>query len=198
LGNQVALLLNESSGKPRKEDKVKKELKVIGLGVLAICLLVPIYSLAEEAKTDSAATPAASAPKSAHVMWTPAAIKWGEMPPGLPKGAQFTVLAGDPGMAGLFTVRIKMPAGYRVAPHWHPTDEHVTVISGTFNLGMGEKFEKDAMQELPAGGYALLPAEGRHYAWTKSGATVQVSGNGPFAINYVNPEDDPRNAKPEK
>jgi quercetin dioxygenase-like cupin family protein len=131
-------------------------------------------------------------------MVSPEAIKWGEAPAAFRKGAQFAVLAGNPGAPGLFTVRLKFPAGYRVMPHWHPTDEHVTVISGTFKLGMGEKFDKDAMHALPAGGYAVLPAEMRHFAWSETGATVQVSGIGPFAITYVNPEDDPRNEKPGK
>jgi quercetin dioxygenase-like cupin family protein len=88
-------------------------------------------------------------------------------------------------------VRLKMPAGYKIAPHWHPTDEHVTVLAGTFSLGMGDTFDKAAMKDLPAGGYVLLPAEMRHYAMARTAATVQVSGPGPFALNYVNPADDP-------
>ena len=64
--------------------------------------------------------------------------------------------------------RLKMPAGYKINPHWHPTDEHVTVITGTFALGMGEKFDAAAMKDLPAGGYALLPAQMRHYAMSKT------------------------------
>jgi quercetin dioxygenase-like cupin family protein len=88
-------------------------------------------------------------------------------------------------------VRLKMPAGYKIAPHWHPTDEHVTVISGTFALGMGEKFDQKTMKDLPAGGYALLPADMRHFALAKTNSTVQVHGMGPFALTYVNPADDP-------
>jgi hypothetical protein len=84
-----------------------------------------------------------------------------------------------------------MPKGYKIAPHWHPTDEHVTVISGTFALGMGEKFDNAALKSLSAGGYGLMPAEMRHFAMAKSAATVQVHGVGPFALNYVNPADDP-------
>jgi quercetin dioxygenase-like cupin family protein len=131
----------------------------------------------------------ASAP--AHVLTAPAEVKWGEPPPVFEKGAKFAVIAGDPSQSGIYVVRLKMPAGYKIAPHWHPTDEHVTVISGTFALGMGDKFDKRGMKDLPAGGYALLPAEMRHFAYAKTDATVQVHGMGPFALTYVNPADDP-------
>ena len=128
---------------------------------------------------------------AAHVLTTAAEIKWGDPPPIFEKGASFTVMSGDPGQPGLFVVRLKMPAGYKIAPHWHPTDEHVTVLSGTFALGMGETFDKGRMQDLPADGYALLPAEMRHFALAKTEAIVQVHGMGPFALTYVNPADDP-------
>jgi hypothetical protein len=137
-------------------------------------------------------TPLASASPSAHVMLNPVQVKWGEPPPALPKGAKFAVIAGDPGAAGPFTIRLRLPAGYRISPHWHPTDENVTVISGTFSLGMGEKFDRASTTTLSAGGYAVLPGEMRHFAWTRGGATVQVHGTGPFVLNYVNAADDPR------
>jgi quercetin dioxygenase-like cupin family protein len=126
-----------------------------------------------------------------HVLSAPKDLKWGDPPAVFAKGASFTVVSGDPSKEGLFVVRLKMPAGYMIKPHWHPADEHVTVISGTFALGMGEKFDKSAMTELPAGGYALLPAQMRHYAMAKTAATVQVHGIGPFSLTYVNPADDP-------
>lgn len=135
---------------------------------------------------------------SAHVLTTAAEVKWGEPPPVFEKGAKFAVIAGDPSQPGIYVVRLKMPAGYKIAPHWHPTDEHVTVISGTFALGMGEKFDKQALKELPAGGYALLPAQMRHYAYAMTDATVQVHGMGPFALTYVNPADDPSARAPAK
>jgi quercetin dioxygenase-like cupin family protein len=126
-----------------------------------------------------------------HIMVAAADLKWGEPPPVFEKGASFTVVSGDPGKTGMFVVRLRMPAGYKVAPHWHPTDEHVTVLSGKFALGMGDKFDKVAMKELPAGGYALLPADMRHFAMAKTAATVQVEGPGPFVLTYVNPADEP-------
>ena len=159
---------------------------------LALCLVIPA---AAQDQTPPAA-PAAATTAPAHVIVAPMELKWGAAPPALPKGAQFTVVSGDPGSAGPYTIRLKLPAGYKIAPHWHPTDENVTVIAGTFSLGMGETFDAKSMKALPAGGYALLPAEMRHYAWTKAGATVQVHGMGPFVITYVNPADDPSKAEP--
>ena len=134
----------------------------------------------------------------AHSLVAPSEIKWGAPPPVFEKEASFAVISGDPGKPGLFVVRLKMPAGYKIAPHWHPTDEHVTVLSGTFALGMGEKFDKPSMKGLPVGGYALLPAEMRHFAMATTAATVQVHGQGPFALTYVNPADDPSKRVPAK
>ena len=127
----------------------------------------------------------------AHIMATPSELKWGNPPPVFEKGAAFAVVSGDPSKPGIYVVRLKMPAGYKIAPHWHPTDEHVTVISGEFALGMGDKIDQPSAKALPAGSYALLPAQMNHYALAKSDATVQVHGMGPFALTYVNPADDP-------
>jgi quercetin dioxygenase-like cupin family protein len=126
-----------------------------------------------------------------HVMTTPSEIKWGDPPKVFEKGATFAVVSGDPSKTGIYVVRLKMPAGYKIAPHWHPTDEHVTVISGQFALGMGDKIDEATAKALPPGSYALLPAKMHHYAVAKSEAVVQVHGMGPFALTYVNPADDP-------
>ena len=138
-----------------------------------------------------AATIGVAVAQDGHVMSAPKDLKWGDPPAVFEKGASFTLVSGDPSKDGLYVVRLKMPAGYRINPHWHPTDEHVTVVSGTFALGMGEKFDKSKMTELPAGGYALLPAKMPHYAMAKTAAVVQVHGTGPFALTYVNAADDP-------
>ena len=126
-----------------------------------------------------------------HVLSTGKDLKWGPAPPVFEKGSSMAVLSGDPSKEGLYVVRLKMPAGYKINAHFHPTDEHVTVISGTFALGMGDKLDKAALHDLPVGGYALLPAQMHHYAMAKTAAVVQVHGMGPFALTYVNPEDDP-------
>jgi hypothetical protein len=122
-------------------------------------------------------------------------LKWGAAPPGLPPGAQLAVLSGDPGKAGMFTIRLKFPAGYQVMPHWHPSDEMVTVIEGQMSAGMADSFDKAKASGLAQGGYILMPAKMNHYAFTDSGVTIQISANGPFEITYVNPAHDPRKAK---
>lgn len=133
----------------------------------------------------------AGAPAAQHVMVAPSAITWGDAPPSLPPGSRIAVVSGDPAQAQPFVLRAQVPAGYRIAPHWHPTTENITVLSGTISLGMGEQFDQSAMKDLAAGGYATMPAEMRHYFLAKSAATFQVHGMGPFAVNYVNPADDP-------
>lgn len=132
--------------------------------------------------------PGASGP---HVMVAPSTLTWGDAPPGLPPGSKLAVVTGDPTQAQPFVLHVQVPAAYRIAPHWHPTVENLTVLSGTIALGMGEAFNESALQNLPAGGYAALPAEMRHYFLARTAATFQVHGMGPFVINYVNPADDP-------
>ncbi|HKB35181.1 MAG TPA: cupin domain-containing protein [Gemmataceae bacterium] len=158
---------------------------------LLLCGAVSIMAIVGVAVGQGGSAPA-------HVLTTAAEVKWSDPPPIFEKGASFTVMSGNPGETGLFVVRLKMPAGYKIAPHWHPTDEHVTVLSGTFALGMGETFDKAKMKELPTGGYALLPAEMRHFALAKTDAIVQVHGMGPFVLTYVNPADDPSKRAPAK
>ena len=118
-------------------------------------------------------------------------LKWGPAPPVFPAGAQMAVLSGDPGKAGTFVIRLKMPAGYKIPAHHHPTDEYLTVITGDFSLGVGDKLDETKSADLTAGGFAEAPAQMNHFAWTKSGAVVQVLADGPFAMTYVNPADDP-------
>jgi quercetin dioxygenase-like cupin family protein len=124
-------------------------------------------------------------------------VKWGAPPPVFPPGAKFAVIAGDPAATGLVTVRFEMPAGYAIPPHFHPTDEHVTVLKGSFSLGMGDVIDKAHAVTLSAGGYAVAMANMHHYAYTTTGATVQVHMQGPFAITYVNPADDPGRKHPQ-
>ncbi len=132
------------------------------------------------------------APAGTHAMIVAATLKWGDAPPGLPAGSRVAVVSGDPSKPEPFVIRAQLPAKYRIAPHWHPTTENITVLSGTVALGMGEKLDESAMQDLPAGGFTSLPAEMRHTFMAKTAATIQVHGMGPFGITYVNPADDPR------
>jgi len=119
------------------------------------------------------------------------AMKWGPAPAVFPKGAKMAVLQGDPSKGELFTVRLDIPKGYRIAPHFHPTDEHITVISGDFLVGMGDKIDTKGAMDLKAGGFATAPAKAHHWAVAKTHTVVQVHANGPFQLTYVNPADDP-------
>jgi hypothetical protein len=101
------------------------------------------------------------------------------------------VLSGDPGKAGPFVARLQVPASYKIPPHWHSTDEDLTVISGTFYFAEGDKMDAKAGHGMTAGSFHHLPAKTRHYAWSKGPAIVQINASGPFDIVYVDPKDDP-------
>jgi len=147
-------------------------------------------------RTASATVFALAFAASAAAQTPPAALKWGPAPPFFPAGARFAVLQGDPGQTGVYTVRLEMPPGYTIRPHTHPTDEHVTVVSGTLILGMGDSVHTRGAHALTAGGFITAKAQEHHFAVARGRTVVQVHGEGPFAITYVNPKDDPRNAPP--
>jgi quercetin dioxygenase-like cupin family protein len=119
-------------------------------------------------------------------------IKWGPAPPSIPPGAQAAVLYGDPGKEGLFSLRLKLPKGYALAPHTHPKPEIVTVISGTFRLGMGEKADKGKSRALPAGSFFALSPGMPHFAFADEETVIQLNSTGPWSLTYVNSADDPR------
>jgi Domain of unknown function (DUF4437) len=141
------------------------------------------------------AAPLLAAGPADHGIYAPAAIQWGPAPPALAAGAKLAVLEGDPGKAGLYTMRLWMPDGYRIMPHWHPAAEHVTVISGTFHVGMGDQFDATKAGALPTGTFAFLAPHMHHYALAEGETVIQLHGTGPWQINYVDPANDPRQAK---
>jgi hypothetical protein len=150
-------------------------MKKLMLGVLCVCA---VALLAQTATHQNA--------------FTPDQIKYGPPPPFVNPGAQLAVIEGDPtASSGDFTVRLKMPAGYKIAPHWHPNRENVTVISGDFKVGMGDKFDESKMMTFPAGSFAYLDPDMHHYAMAPAEAIVQVHGMSPLQFNYINPADDP-------
>jgi quercetin dioxygenase-like cupin family protein len=135
---------------------------------------------------------AAPALAQEHKMTLPNDLKW-EAVPSLPKGAQIAVIEGPMNQAAPFTVRLKFPANYRIPPHHHPAIERVTVLQGTFNMGIGEKFDQKAGHALPVGGVMIMQPKTPHFAWTgKDEVVVQLHGMGPWGVTYVNPADDPR------
>ena len=120
-------------------------------------------------------------------------LKWSPAPSAFPPGGEIAVLSGDPSKDGLYVIRFKMPANYQVPAHNHPTAEYITVISGDFHIGMGDKLDTAHAIELRPGGFGEAPAGMNHFAFTTGETIVQIHGQGPFAIKYVNPADDPRN-----
>jgi len=120
------------------------------------------------------------------------AIPYGPAPAFVPPGAQLAVLEGNPGgSTGDFTVRLKMPDGYRIAPHWHPHRENVTIISGTLLVGMGDTFDESKMAGFSAGSFAYLDPNMHHYVKASGETVVQVHGQAPFQFNYINSADHP-------
>lgn len=132
--------------------------------------------------------------KADFIMVKPGDLKWTEVN-SLPPGAKAVVIEGQMDKAGPITARLSLPANYQIPPHWHPQVERVTVLSGTFNYGMGDKLDKQASTALPAGSVIVMPSKMHHYAWTTEPTVVQLNVTGPWGITYINPADDPRKNK---
>ena len=125
-----------------------------------------------------------------HVMVTPGDLKWQDVP-SLPPGAKMAVIEGPPNQAVPFTFRLKRPADYKIPAHWHPAVEHVTVISGAFHMGVGDKLDTAKTTALPPGSVAIMQPKTTHFGWAREETIVQVHGMGPWGVTYVNPADDP-------
>ncbi len=174
-----------------KEDSITALLVTI----FALLALAPAALASEHAEAHKTS----AAPKPMAMFITADEIKWAEAPPSLPKGAQITVLHGDPSKKGLYTMRLKMPDGYKIPAHWHTQDEQLTILSGTFVLHMGDKMDA-AAPDLDAGSYHFLPGRMHHSAETKGETVLQINAMGPFDIHYLNPADNPNKtaaARPE-
>jgi len=130
--------------------------------------------------------------QSGHYIYRPDEIQWKDGPASLPPGTKAALLDGDPSKHEPFALRLKFPDGYRVMPHSHPKTERVTVISGTLNIGFGEKFDEQATHKLPAGTFGYWTPGVPHFAWTRGETVLQLNSVGPWQLNYVNPADDPR------
>jgi len=178
--------------------------------VVSVCLLLGVAAAQTKTATKKSAAksaPPATAPAKeagpSHVKaFTPDQMKWAPAPNALPAGAQIAVLEGDPMKPGPFTIRLKFPNNYRIPPHSHTRVEHVTVISGSIHVGMGDKFDETAMSTFGAGSFAAIEPGAHHYAMAKNDmmfkgkdTTIQLHGEGPWEIHYVNASDDPRNKK---
>ena len=150
------------------------------LAALLVILASPLVSV-----------PTGWAQSGTHMMARPADLKWAAIP-SLPAGAQIAVIEGPLNEAGPVTFRLKLPANYEIPAHSHPAIEHVTVITGTFNMGTGDKLDRSKTMPLSAGSVAIMQPKTNHYGWTKEETIVQIHGIGPWGVTYVNPADDPR------
>jgi hypothetical protein len=161
---------------------------VAALATVLLLGAAPALAQEYEKKADEAATATAEA---THIIVEPGDIDWQPAPPIIPTGVMMAVLAGDLAKEGPFIFRLKVPDGFQVAPHFHPGIENVTVISGTFRLGMGETFDESALRDLDAGSLVVIPPESPHFVRVEGETEIQVHGIGPWALTYVNPADDP-------
>lgn len=134
---------------------------------------------------------AALASDDHHAMVQADALTWSQ-PAAYAKGAQLAVVRGDPTKEGVYVVRLKVPAGFKIPAHTHPNDENVTVLSGSFHIGTGDPLDESKGVKLPAGGYSFVAKGMTHYAWFSEDTVIQLHGMGPQGITYVNPDDDPR------
>jgi hypothetical protein len=152
------------------------------MGVVAVVLLAVAASVSVRAG-------------SGWTLYAPGEIPWKPAPESIPPGAKVAVLEGDPAKDGFFTMRLLLPDGYRIAPHWHPKVERLTILSGTVNLGTGDRFDQKATKPLSAGTYSSMPPRMIHFAWTTGETVIQLSSIGPWQVMYVDPADDPRNKR---
>ncbi len=133
----------------------------------------------------------------ASVQLKPDEIKWLDGPKSLPAGSKYALLTGNPSKPGLFTMRLKLPANYKIPAHHHLTRENVTVISGNFYFSMGDKFNKNDLKLYPEGSFVSIPTKMNHYVWTGDNeVVVQLNNMGPWEIIYVNSAKDPRKQTP--
>jgi quercetin dioxygenase-like cupin family protein len=152
----------------------------------AVLATVSFASVAVRARSSAGASLAQS-----HPIVTPGELKWGPLLP----GSEMAVVSGDPSASGPFVIRIKLIAGAEIPAHWHPTDENVTVLEGTFAAGMGDKLDPAKLTKMRPGDFVLMPATVHHFAKAETATVVQVHGMGPFQVNFVNPADDPHTKK---
>lgn len=172
-----------------------KRTAAIGLALALSLVGILVAQSASSEKMATAGKKPAVTKAPEHQVFRPSDIKWMDAPPILPPGAKVAVLEGDPSKAGYFAMRLRMPDGYKIMPHWHPNVERLTVISGTANIGTGDKFDQSKADAMPAGTYAFMKPRVHHYFWAKGETEIQITTLGPWKLVYINPSDDPSKAK---
>src|SRR6266513_1051203 len=186
MSKQRSSIANFSNDLSSQTSNNKKSMKTIFSSALA-AFLTAVFLLTRLSASEM--------PSTDMHLYPPTTIEWKAGPAALPPGAKMAVLEGDPTKEGPFVVRFLFPDGYHVAPHTHPKTERVTVISGVLHLATGEALDRNSAKGLPAGSFGFWPAGMKHTAWSEGETIIQLHGVGPWQINYVNPTDDPRNAK---
>jgi hypothetical protein len=162
---------------------MKRTMKMPAFLGLVFLATMACWVVAQEQPLTNTAR-AVSPPQSRHIVMSPESVEWKAV--GI--GTEFAVLSGSPDAEGApFVIRLRFADQVHIAPHWHPVDEHITVIAWTFYMGMGEKFNESMMKEMPAGSYGFMPKETRHFGWAKGTTTIQIHGIGPFKTNWVDP-----------
>lgn len=176
---------------PFGEEVEMRTIRNLLLSTVVLTLSAAAFAAEPTTGAASAQPAAEAAGHGDHIALAANELKWTAAPPVFNPGAQFTVVAGNPMEPGPYVVRLSMPAGYKIMPHWHPTDENVTVLGGVLRIGGGDTFDTSAGKALQVGGFALLPANMHHFAYAEKDTIVQVHGMGPFQLTYVNPADMP-------
>lgn len=159
----------------------------VRIPVLAVAiLLMPVLTLSQGPK------PTAEKPAARHVVVTPEQLVWKFILP----GTEMAVVSGNPDKkGGIYVIRIRTKGEVKVRPHWHPTEEHITVLEGSFLMAHGDKYDASKLIELKPGAHSVVPATMPHFGFHKAGNVIEIFGEAPFAINWVNPEDDPNRPK---
>ncbi len=158
------------------------------MGMLALGLCIGSNAWADRTDYDPRTT---YGPKE-HILYPVEEIEWQKGPESLPEGVEYVILEGDLSETGMFVMRLRFPDGYIIPPHSHPNFERVTVLSGTFNLGSGRTFDMGATHRLDAGSFTTMMPDRPHFVFVEDKTTVQLTSIGPWEIEYVNPDDDPR------
>lgn len=161
------------------------------INAIAIGFLTLLVGCSDKPRSETAAIDTASTTAATLDSATPATREWGPAPPIFPAGAKMAVVSGDPSREGQFRVELSFPDGYKIAPHFHPTDEVLTVQEGTFLVGMGDKLDPKKAKAMEKGDSGTMAAGMHHFGIARGATIVAVSAKGPFAMTYVNPADDP-------
>jgi quercetin dioxygenase-like cupin family protein len=154
-------------------------------------IIAAVLSAACSKSSSSNDVPSAPTGQASHSVGAQNSEQWGPAPAIFPPGAEMAVLQGDPSKTEEFTVRLRLPNGYKIPPHTHPTTENVTVLTGTFLAGSGTQFVESQLEPIGQNGFLSIPAEHAHYAMARGLTVVQVHAIGPFALTYVNAADNP-------